>query len=121
MNTDRSSEELFCFLVGRVAEVIADRIKDEVPNSGDFSPLSVSFVIPGTDKKGCMYIEPSLTASSEFRRLAVAVRHKDSDRMITNYLFHGTNENIIEYLHREQIVDELLPCFLKLSERIDDD
>ena len=43
-------------------------------------------------------------------KILISIHH--SDRRLTNYLVHDTNENIIEYLHREQIVDELLLYFL---------
>ena len=121
MNTPKTPEEQYRFLVGRVAEVMAERIRDEVPQSGKFGELSVSFGIPGTNNKGRMIVEPSLTASPEHRRLRVAVNRVGSDRLISNYLVHDTNENILKYLEKEDIVDELIPYFKRLSDRVDEE
>lgn len=119
MAIQRRPGEQYRFLVGRVAEVMAERVRDEAPETGRFDPLSVSFRIPGTENKGCLYIEPSLTGTAEQRRLVVAARRIDSDRLISNYLVHDTNENILTYLGKEDIVDELLPYFKHLSDRVD--
>jgi len=121
MTIQRTPEEQYRFLVGRVAEVMAERIRDEVPQSGKFGTLSVSFGIPGTNNKGRMMIEPSLTASPEHRRLRVAVNRVGSDQLISNYLVHDTNENLLKYLGKEDIADELILYFKRLSDRVDED
>lgn len=121
MAMQRTPEEQYRFFVGKVAEVMAERIRDEAPETGHFDPLSVSFPIPETENKGCLYIEPSLTGTAEQRRLVVAARRADSDRLISNYLVHDTNENILKCLGKEDIVDELLPYFKRLSDRVDEE
>ena len=120
MSIQRTPEEQYRFLVGRAAEVMAERIRNEVPPSGHFNPPSVSFPIPETGNYGCLYIEPSLTGTPEQRRLVVAARRAGFDRLISNYLVHDANENILKYLGRENIVDELIPYFKRLSERMDE-
>ena len=121
MNILKTQKKERRLLAEKGARLIADRVRKEVPRSGSFRAISVSFKIPGTNNEGRLIVEPSLTASPEHRRLRIGVNRVGSDRLISNYLVHDTNENILNYLEQEGIAEELLPYYMNLSERADED
>lgn len=121
MGVQMMPEEQWCFLVGRVAEVMTERIHNEIPQSGDFKTISVSFQIPSTNNKGYMFIEPSLTGTPKQRRLRIGVCRKGDDKLHSYYLLHDTTERIAEYLQSDKIVKVLIENFQVLSDRVDDD
>lgn len=121
MDAQITPEELYRLLTGRAAEVMAQRIRDEVPAHGNFGQLSVHFDIPQTDKMAVLLTSRSLTGPADYCRLQVGAMQKDSNRLVSNYLLNDTSENLAEYLEREDIVDELLPYFKRLSDSVDRD
>ncbi len=121
MEVQRTKEEQLRLLAGRAAEVMIQRIKNEVPQSGSFGNLSVSFPIPETKIKAVLLIEHSLTGTPEQRRLQVGARKEDSDRLRSNYLMHDTNENIIKYLEREDIAEILIPYYKMHADKLNEE
>lgn len=121
MSIKRTLEEQWRFLSGRVAEVMTERIHNEIPESGDFKTFSVSFQIPSTNNTGYMFIEPSLTGTPEQRRLRIGVCRKGDDKLHSYYLLHDTTERIAEYLQSDKIVKVLIENFQVLSDRVDND
>ncbi len=112
--------EKFRFLVTRVNEVLSEQIIDKVPKSGKFQPFSVFYNIPGTQNRGRLVVEPSLTGEDNFRRLRMDVFRTGTDRNYSNYLLHGTNSDIIQYLSDVGNVDTLMEHYASLSESVDE-
>jgi len=121
MDTLKTIQKQRRLLSEKGARLLAERVRKEVPQSGRFRGLSVSFKIPGTGNEGRLIIEPSLTGSPEHRRLRIGVNRVGSDRLISNYLMNDTNENILKYLEKEGIAEELLSYYMSLSDRADED
>ena len=121
MDIQRTPEEQMHFLVSRVAELMIQRIQNEVPQSGNFKNVSVSFIIPETQNRAVLLIEHSLTGIPEQRRLLIGALRDGTDRLRSNYLMHDTNENIIKYLERDDIVDVLIPYYRMHSDKLDEE
>lgn len=121
MESEKSLENKFYYFVTKTISIMVDRIDNEVPQSGKFTPVSVSFSIPLTDNKGCAIVEPSLTGTAKQRRLKICVFRNGSNRTYSTYLCHDTNEKIKEYLRSDGMVDTLIKTFQSLSESVDND
>ncbi|MGN1306359.1 MAG: hypothetical protein ACI4V3_01665 [Faecousia sp.] len=121
MSVQLTAEERLRFLAGRVAEVMTERIHNEIPRSGDFQSISVSFQIPSTNNAGYMFVELSLTGTPEQRRLRIGVCRKGDDKLHSYYLLHDATERIAEYLQSDKIVKILIENFQALSNCVDND
>lgn len=121
MSIQKTPEEQLRFLAGRAAEVMIQRIEDEVPPSGSFGNISVSFEIPGTENKAVLLIEHSLTGASDQRRLQIGAFRKGTDRLHCNYLLHDTNENIIYFLKQVDIAAKLIPYYMLHSDKLNEE
>ena len=121
MDIQRTPEEQMRFLAGRAAELIIQRIHNEVPQRGDFRNISVSFIIPETQNRAVLLVEHSLTGIPEQRRLLIGALRDGTDRLRSNYLIHDTNENIIKYLERDDIVDVLIPYYKMHSDKLNEE
>ena len=121
MDIQRTPEEQIRFLAGRAAEVLIQRIHNEVPQSGDFRNISVSFIIPETQNRAVLLVEHSLTGIPEQRRLQIGALREGTNRLRSNYLMHDTNENIIKYLKQEDIVEQLIPYYKMHSDKLNEE
>lgn len=121
MDIQRTPEEQIRFLAGRAAEVMIQRIHNEVPQSGDFRNVSISFIIPETQNRAVLLIEHSLTGTPDQRRLLIGALRDGTDRLRSNYLMRDTNENIIKYLERDDIVEQLFPYYKMHSDKLNEE
>lgn len=121
MDIKRTPEEQIRFLAGRAAEVMIERIQKEVPQSGSFGNLSVSFMIPETTNRAVLLIEHSLTGTSEQRRLQIGALREGTDYLRSNYLIHDTNENIIKFLEQDDIVEKLIPYYKMHADKLNEE
>lgn len=121
MDIQRTPEEQIRFLAGRAAELLIQRIHNEVPQRGDFRNISVSFIIPETQNRAVLLVEHSLTGIPEQRRLLIGALRDGTDRLRSNYLIHDTNENIMKYLERDDIVDVLIPYYKMHSDKLNEE
>lgn len=121
MDIQRTPEEQMRFLAGRAAEVLIQRIHNEIPQSGDFRNISISFIVPETQNRAVLLIEHSLTGTPDQRRLLIGALRDGTDRLRSNYLVHDTNENIIKYLERDDIVDVLIPYYKMHSDKLNEE
>jgi len=121
LEIQRTPEEQLRFLAGRAAEVLAQRIPNEVPPSGDFRNISVSFIVPETKNRAVLLIEHSLTGAPNQRRLLIGALREGTDYLRSNYLLHDTNEKIIQYLKRGDIVEQLVPYYKRHSDKLNEE
>lgn len=121
MEIHRTTEEQMQLLTRRAAEVMIQRIENEVPQSGNFRNISVSFMIPETQNRAVLLIEHSLTGTPEQRRLQVGVLRDGTDRLCSNYLMHDTNEKIVKYLQQEKIVEVLIPYYKMHANKLNEE
>ena len=121
MEIQKTPEEQLRFLAGRAAEVMIQRIQNEVPQSGSFRNISVSFIIPETKIRAVLLIEHSHTGTPVHRRLQIGALREGTDRLRSAYLIHDTNENIIKYLDREDIVEQLVPHYQAHADKLNEE
>jgi len=121
VDIQRTPEKQMRFLAGRSAELLIQRIHNEVPQSGNFRNISVSFIIPETQNRAVLLIEHSLTGTSDQRRLLVGALREGTDSLRFNYLMRDTNENIVKYLERENIVEQLIPYYKMHAAKLDEE
>lgn len=81
-------------------------------------PKYTSFAISGTENIGRLKLdeyEPENTWS-----LLVSVKHRDHDRQYSNFVWFDDREVIIEKLHTQEGVEEILECVTLLSQKVDE-
>lgn len=110
----------FEMLVSRCIEVMAERIRDEVPVDCDFSRLSVSFVIPSSENRALLIAEKSLIHEKKMFLLA-GVMKKDSDKLFSISMFEGEKQEVLCYISKDTLHGELQEQISELSDRADDD
>lgn len=81
-------------------------------------PKYTAFVISGTENLGRLKLDeykPENTWS-----LQVSVKHRDHDRQYSNFVWFDDREVIIEKLHTQEGVEEILECVNQLSQQVDE-
>lgn len=81
-------------------------------------PKYTAFVISGTENLGRLKLDeykPENTWS-----LQVSVKHRDRDRQFSNFVWFDDREVIIEKLHTQEGVEEILECVSQLSQKVDE-
>ncbi len=121
MGNQNFPEESLRSFVKRAIALTMSRIDAEIPQSGKFVSIAVSFQIPLTTNKGYIIIEPSLTGTAYQRRLKIAVCRIGYDKLYSHYLVHDTNDKIKEYLKTDGITDKLVQNYIFLSDKVDED
>lgn len=106
-------------LVPKTKEVLSEIAKREVPENGSFQKVFVFFDIPETSNRAMLYIEPDATDSKTKRTLSVGVHHKDRDRLTSNFLVNGSNEDIQKFLADETNSAQIIEAINTLSEKTD--
>lgn len=106
-------------IVKKSMEVFADHADKTVPENGKFLRSNVFFEIPETQNEGLLFIEYDGENPKTQRRLSVGVHNKNSDRLISNYLFKGTKQEILEYLQNDKNKDEIIQSVNNLSDKTD--
>lgn len=108
------------YLTQRVIEVFLERLEKEIPERGNFTKISVSVNLLGTENKGVLWIEAS-KQKPDARYLWVSARREGGDLLVSHYLLaNKTNSEIREYLSQEEMPDRLLEEFMQLSNAVED-
>ncbi len=107
-------------LTNKLRDILSQRAEREVPQNGKFSPVSVSFTVPDTQNKAKVAIEPDFINPKNSRRLSVASYRIGSDRLISSYIFKGTKQEIIDYLHNSESQDRIIKIIKHLSDSVDE-
>lgn len=104
-------------LLRESAEMMADRITKEVPQSGKFTGLSVSFLLNGTENIAFLMYKYDVLGDGSLRRLSLGVRRVGLDYMITSLIFKGTNKETVGFLNfSENQIDDFAKQILELSD-----
>lgn len=100
------------YFVNKTADVLAQMVKEDVPESGKFNrETSVFFRVPEITQKPktivryiveCDEINPK-----DSRRLLIRVMRENSDSALNDYLLKGTKNEILEYLNEPKNRDEI--------------
>ena len=104
-------------LIGTVAEMLAQDVREKVPEDGTFPKCAVRFRYPHSQMRGLLFVEPDLVQDGR-RRLTAAACFLHDARMVSNYLFVGSNAEILDYLLSEAKLDEMVERFTHLQEKL---
>ena len=115
-----SKEEKMQILIPKGTDFLMQRIEKEVPENGKFKKLSVSFDIPDTQNKAQFIVEADGKDFKDQRRVSIGVHHKNSDRVISNYMFKGTKQEVLAYLNNPENFEDFTKTVNELSTAVDD-
>ncbi len=115
-----SKEEKMDILVPKCSDLLTKRAEREVPENGKFRRIFVAFEIPETQNETLFSIEPDAKDFKDIRRMSIAVHRKNSDRIISNYMFKGTKEEVLNYLKDEKNYAEFKQTVNSLSNSVDE-
>lgn len=109
-------EEKQILVLDRLAEELLKGFPGKVPEKGDFAPFGFGFEIVDSPNHGLMRIE---NRNGNARMLRLGVHRKGSDRLYSNYLKTGTNEELIAYLRDPANIPQWLETVAHLSDKVD--
>ena len=112
--------EQLAFLIGKGIEYFKNALVELVSSTGRIRPFRMRFHIPGTENKGFFIVESAEAGSPDDRYLQIGVCRDGTDRLTSNYLSRGTNQELIDYLSRAHLTEALANAFSLLSEKTDD-
>lgn len=108
-------------LIRKLCEMISQRISAEIPESGKFTPIGVTFSIPGTDNVGLFEYKDMMTQDRTERMLFLACFRRGSFYKTSTPIFNGTNSETIEFLKfTDEDIEKYMKIFLDFSEGTDD-
>jgi len=119
-NKKLTNEEKMNILIPKCMEVLDNIAEREVPENGKFIRVYVNFDIPGTPNEGILAITHDDKNPKDMRVLSLGVHHKNSDRMISNFLKTGTKKEISDLLKDRDNFSRLIEMTNHLSDRTDD-
>lgn len=106
-------------LIPKGLRLLAERTEKEVPATGRFGPVSVSFDYPGTDYQAFLRVEPSARGDGTERCLRSYMRQAGSDKAVSHYLFTGTKAQLLVWLREKSSEKELRKSYAELKESVD--
>lgn len=111
---DMTDEEVLDFLIPKMLECMKKKI-DPLPEQGKFDSHSVSITYPGTTCEAYLnYTYDPIDGGDRNRRLRVAMRHHDSDRVVSFYLFKGSKAECLAWLEQPGILESLKKDYAEL-------
>lgn len=110
-------------LCAKVFELFSEADPARFPEFGKFRPFIYQLQYPGTDYLGVMQISYSDEDRAE-RFFSVGVRHMASDMLISNFLFSGTKQEILDWMKTDEALSEVVSTIMTLKpdleSRLDD-
>ncbi len=102
--------------------VLRDMVVEYVPVKGKlYKTVSVSFDVPSSNNVTVLYVEESAKDKLENRDLLVGVRHKQRDRLTSNFLLsEKKKQEIVDYLSNSKNQDSIIRKIKSLSDKTDD-
>ena len=103
-------------LVLKAMDVIADLTRERVPEDGIFQPVSVIFDYPGTSFACKLKVEKGYQQTNS-RCITAGMYRRGDDRLVSNYLYFGTKEEILAWLSAPENSSLLINTYEHLAER----
>lgn len=114
-----SNKQKLDILLPKGLRLLAQRMEQEVPQSGRFAPISVSFDYPGTVYKAHLRVEPSARGDGTERCLRSFMSEAGSDKAVSHYLYTGTKEQLLVWMQDKHSEKELRESYAQLKESVD--
>lgn len=101
-------------LIQKCREVFRDSVEERLPEQGPAQRVFVAFDYPGTEYEAFLTAEADRLNWSG-RRVSIMMRPKGSDRVMSNYIWKGTKQELLQWLDQEGREGELQRLFQDLS------
>jgi len=101
-------------------KMLANLSERSVPENNKFQPVSVDYNLPDSQNMAKVTVECDYENPANQRRVSVGVHHKDRDRLISNYLFKGTKQEVINFLKDEKNQQQFVDSIKTLSAKTDE-
>lgn len=109
-------EEKLSILIAKVIEILIQNVQERVPQTGPFRKVAVTYCHPDSELRGILAVEEHYE-SPEARMVSAGMFQEGDDRLIQNFLFHGTKENLLAWLQEEKRIPELIEIYDRLSRK----
>lgn len=107
-------------ILEKCAEYFTDRLKNHIPEQGNFPPNQIRFEYPGTKYYGYMRIEKDLLCEDGTgRRLRTSMGEMGSDKIVSHYLEKGTNPQLIAWFADPGNIQKLIESYGDLKQSVD--
>ena len=100
-----------------VAEHLAEKAMDHVPETGRFKKYTIAGHFTGEDIRGILGIEVA-SRSDSARCVSLGVCCDGDDRMVSNFLFTGTKQAVLEWLKSPAGQQEIVDAYIHLEEKL---
>lgn len=114
-----SNKQKLDILIPKGLRLLAERTEKEVPDSGRFTPISVSFDYPGSNYAAYLRVEPSARGDGTERCLRSFMKESGSDKAVSHYLYTGTKKQLLTWLKDKSREKELRKSYAELKESVD--
>lgn len=124
MNTESTDEkkvfnpeEAWRVLVGAVLGHEADLAATRLSPQGIFGKFGIALSFPAQNEfQGLLYVEPG--ASKNERVVRASVRRRGSDRVMNNFYFFDSSQEVLDWLKAEETVPLLVDTYRHLRDRL---
>ena len=100
-----------------VAEHLAEKAQDNVPETGRFKKYTIAGHFTGENIRGILGIEEGYQSDSA-RCVSLGVCCDGDDRMVSNFLFTGTKQEILEWLGSPEGQQEIADAYIHLEDKL---
>lgn len=100
-----------------VAERLAEKAQDHVPESGRFQKYTIAGHFTGENIRGILGIEEGYQSDSS-RCVSLGVCCYGDDRMVSNFLFTGTKQEVLEWLKSPEGQQEIVNAYIHLEDKL---
>ncbi len=100
--------------------LLAEAACRQVPENNKFVPVSIDYKLPSSQNRAKVTVEYDNITPENQRRISVGVYHQNRDRVISNYLYKGTKNEVIEYLKDEKNQQAFIDAIKTLSDKTDE-
>lgn len=114
---ERTRNQTLNELYQAVAEHLAKEARNHVPETGRFQKYTVEGHIKGEKIRGILGIEEGYKSDSD-RCVSLGVHWDDDDRLLSNFLFTGTKQEVLEWLESQDGQRQIMNAYMHLEEKL---
>lgn len=114
---EQERKQMLNDLYRAVAERLAKNAQDSVPETGRFHKYTIAGHIKGDDIRGILGIEEGYKSDSD-RCVSLGVHWLNDDRMVSNFLFTGTKQEVLEWLESQDGQQQVVDAYIRLEEKL---